>query len=58
MKRIFAYLKGTINHDIKFKSGDSIKELIGFLDADYANDIETRRSTTGYIFCVANGPVS
>lgn len=58
VKRIFAYLKGTKNYGLKYKSGGSKKELIGFSDADYANDVETRRSTTGYIFCTANGLVS
>lgn len=58
VKRIFAYLKGTISYGIEYKSGGSEAELIGFSDADYASDIETRRSTTGYIFYIANGPVS
>jgi hypothetical protein len=32
--------------------------LIGFADADYAGDVETRRSTTGYAFCFANGIIT
>lgn len=56
--RIFAYLKGTINYGLKYKNGDSESEVVGFSDADYENDIETQRSTTGYIFRIANGPVS
>lgn len=32
----------------------SESRLIGFADADYAGDIETRRSTIGYPFCFAN----
>lgn len=58
VKRIFAFVKGTIDYILKYKSGNSESELIGFSDADYANDIETRRSSTGYIFCIANGSVS
>lgn len=58
VKRIFAYLKGTIDNGIEYRSGGSERELIGFSDADYASDVETRRSTTGYVFCMANGPVS
>ena len=40
------------------QSGGGKSELIGFSDADYAGDIETRRSTTGYVFYLANGAVS
>lgn len=31
---------------------------MGFSVADYAAEIKTRRSTTGYIFILANGPVT
>ena len=31
---------------------------IGFSDADWAGDAEGRKSTSGYIFCIAGGPVS
>ena len=56
VKRIFAYLKGTINHGILFvqdKTG-----LIAYADADYAGDTDTRRSTTGYILTLNNGPIA
>lgn len=56
-KRILRYLKGTINHGIYFQKSDS-KILMGFSDADYAGDLETRRSTSGYIFMVNNSVVS
>lgn len=48
-KRILRYLKGTINFGIYFHSS-SFKDLVGFSDADYAGDLETRRSTSGFIF--------
>ena len=46
------------NYGIEYANGGSKAELIGFSDADYAGDIETRRSTTGYVFCLANGAVT
>lgn len=58
VKRIFSYLKGTAEYGIKYVGGGSKSELVGFSDADYAGDIETRRSTTGYVFCLTNGAVS
>jgi transposase InsO family protein len=32
--------------------------LIGFCDADFAGDLDTRRSTTGYVFMLNGGAVS
>ena len=58
VKRIFAYLGGTVDYGIEYRDGGSEPELIGFSDADYAGDIETRRSTTGYVFCLANGAIT
>ncbi|GLB45567.1 putative reverse transcriptase (RNA-dependent DNA polymerase) [Lyophyllum shimeji] len=31
---------------------------VGYVDADYGGDFDTRRSTSGYVFMMANGPVS
>ena len=32
--------------------------LKGFVEANYADDLDTRRSTTGYLFCIYGGPIS
>ena len=32
--------------------------LEGFVDANYADDLDTRRSTTGYLFCIYGRSVS
>ncbi|GMP38813.1 hypothetical protein CsSME_00009935 [Camellia sinensis var. sinensis] len=32
--------------------------LEGYVDSDYAGDLDKRRSTTGYLFTLAKGPVS
>lgn len=53
-KRILRFLKGTSMTGIKF-SGSS--ELVGYSDADFAGDELTRRSRTGLIFMLNNGPV-
>jgi hypothetical protein len=61
------YLKGTTSHGITFGGTPSIRnlkpgtneiELIGFCDADYAGDLDTRRSTTGYVFLLNGGAIS
>lgn len=58
VKRIVKYLKGTLDLGIRYGSGKSLLQVVGYSDADYANDIETRRSTTGYVFMLVNGPVT
>lgn len=58
VKRIFAYLKGTVDYKIQYISCGEECELTGFSDADFANDVETRRSITGYIFFLAGGPIT
>lgn len=49
VKRIFRYLIGTDEFGIEYGCNDDCKfELIGYSDSDFANDLETSRSTTGY----------
>ncbi|KAK9679196.1 hypothetical protein QE152_g40209 [Popillia japonica] len=50
VKRIFRYLKGTVNLKLRY---DSNKELIGYSDADWASDVDKRRSCTGYVFAMS-----
>ncbi|KAL6427162.1 hypothetical protein ACFW04_008663 [Cataglyphis niger] len=53
VKRIFKYLVSTINHGILYESGGRKLEssLSGYSDADFAGDVDTRKSTIGYAFC-------
>jgi len=39
---------------------DSIgkQECIGYVDSDYAGDLDKRRSTTGYVFTLSQAPMS
>lgn len=55
VKRIFRYLKGTINLKIVYSK---VEPLIGYSDADWASDIDKRRSCTGYIFKFSGGAIS
>jgi hypothetical protein len=51
---ILRYLAGTRDLGIVFGKGGLIPE--GYVDADYAEEVDTRRSTTGYVFILAGKP--
>ena len=54
MKRVIRYLKTTAGLGICYKRNGG--GLRAFSDADWANDVDTRRSTTGYILLLNGGP--
>lgn len=56
-KRVVRYLKGTKQLQLKFGPGDEWN-LLGYSDADWAGDLSSRRSTTGFIFFFGSGPVT
>ncbi|KAK1649737.1 hypothetical protein QYE76_067542 [Lolium multiflorum] len=50
------YLRGTSNACLKFgKTGEG---LVGYVDSDFAADLDKRRSLTGYVFTVGGCAVS
>ena len=57
VKRIFRYLKGTPNIGIIFMDPNS-DSIVGYSDSDWAQDLDDRRSTSGYVFKVFGGPIS
>ncbi|POM75106.1 Retrovirus-related pol Polyprotein, partial [Phytophthora palmivora] len=57
VKRIFRYLQGTKSHGIRFSPGKDI-DFQDFSDVDWAGDLSDRKSTSGYLFQVAGGPIS
>ena len=57
VKRVLRYLKGTANDGILFRGGER-KNLVGYSDADWAGDRQDRKSTSGYLFQIAGGPIS
>jgi hypothetical protein len=59
VQHVFRYLRGTMHHRLTFSPApDGTDLLVGFSDADYAGSVDTRRSTTGYVFFIGSGPVS
>jgi hypothetical protein len=53
---IFRYLCGTSNACLQF--GKSKIGLLGYVDSDYAGDLDKRRSLTGYVFTIGGCAVS
>lgn len=57
-KRILKYLIGNKTLGIEYSRNGNSLTLEAYCDADYAGDLETRRSTTGYVIFYGGGPIS
>src|SRR5271169_5689300 len=55
-KRVLRYLEGTSYLGITYRPPPL--RLQGYSDADWAGDVDTRRSTTGYIVMLNNGAIA
>jgi len=55
VKRIFRYLNGTINHGLLFDNKSNVE---GFSDADWAGNLDDRKSTSGYVFMMSGAAIS
>lgn len=62
VKGVFRYLKGTSNFALCYHGNlrDSKRTLniCGYIDSDSVGDIDSRRSTNGYVFVLNGGAVS
>ena len=56
VKGVMRYLNGTKELCICFGSREAC--VLGYTDADYAGDMDKRRSTSGYVFIFTGGAVS
>jgi hypothetical protein len=72
--RVLGYLYATKDYCIKYERNPEITdgidaqgysrgflplaELTAYVDASFAGDVDTRRSTTGYVLKISGGPVS
>ena len=62
VKRVFRYLRGTSNYSICYH-GNSCGVfhsicIRGFVDPEWAGDIDSRRSTSAYVFTMFGGAIS
>jgi hypothetical protein len=57
IKHIFQYLQGILQFKLHFR-GLAPQGLVGYCDADWANNFEDRRSTTRFVFIMGGGAIS
>ena len=57
---ILRYLKQTVDLGIRYGGAEVVQKnvLTAFCDADYAGCVDSRKSTSGYVFHLNGGPVS
>eukprot|EP00253_Pinus_taeda_P027996 PITA_27996 len=61
VKQVFRYLRGTSDYGLCYQGRsrlDKILDIHGFVYADYARDLDQRKSTSGYVFNLFGGTVS
>ncbi|XP_055614260.1 uncharacterized protein LOC129760625 [Uranotaenia lowii] len=58
LKRIQRYLRGTMETKLVYTKGVENPVLLGYADADFANDIDDRKSISGHAFKVFGNLVS
>ena len=56
VKRVLRYLKGTKSLKIIFKPSDG--QLIAYTDSNWANDLNDRRSISGFVVTLGSAPIS
>ncbi|KXJ72178.1 hypothetical protein RP20_CCG018696 [Aedes albopictus] len=52
LKRVLRYIRGTLGAKLVFRRSGECKLLQGYVDADCAEDVSDRRSTSGFLFYV------
>jgi hypothetical protein len=58
-KRVLRYLHGTRQHQLVYGwNGGRPQPLYGYSDSDWGNDVNDRRSFTGWVFLLHDGAVS
>jgi hypothetical protein len=56
-KKPLLYMQGTKDYMLIYKRTENL-EVVGYSDADFADCVDTKRLTSGYVFTLANGAIS
>ena len=57
VKKALRYVQGTTGLMLTYRKSDYL-EIKGYSDADFAGDIDDRKSTSGYVFTLVGGAIS
>ena len=58
IKRILRYVQGTVDYGLIFRAKDNTCSLTEYSDANWAGDLETIHSTSGYVFQIEGSTLS
>ncbi|RVW67823.1 Retrovirus-related Pol polyprotein from transposon TNT 1-94 [Vitis vinifera] len=56
-KKVMRYLQGTKDYKLMYRRTSNL-EVVGYSDSDFAGYVDSRKSTSGYIFILAGGAIS
>jgi Reverse transcriptase (RNA-dependent DNA polymerase) len=56
-KKVLRYLQGTKDYMLTYKRSNNL-EVIGYSDLDFSGCLDSKKSTSGYIFMLAGGSIS
>ena len=56
VKWVLQYLRGTSDYCITYNRSSEF--VCGYVDSDFAGDLDKRSSTSGYVFTLAGGAIS
>jgi len=56
IKKVLCYLQGTEEYMLKYKKTENL-ELVGYVDADFVGCVDTKKSTSDYVFTLGNGAI-
>jgi hypothetical protein len=54
---IFRYFKDIVEHEILVSRQLETNSIVGYVDIDYAGEVDDKRSTTGYVFAQSRRPI-
>jgi hypothetical protein len=58
VKHLLRYIAGTWNFGIRYSKREERRNLLGYLDSDFAGGVKDRRSTSGILFFLGNEPIT
>ncbi|XP_034674384.1 secreted RxLR effector protein 161-like [Vitis riparia] len=56
-KKVMRYLQGTKDYMLTYKRSEQL-EIVGYSDSDYGGCLDSLKSTSGFVFMLANGAIS